>query len=70
MQRDGTFDVVTASLARTRDRRIADEQAALRRVAILIARGAVPEAVFAAVAAEAGRLLAARTSAAARAWPG
>ena len=37
--------------------RIADEQATLRRVAGLISRGAPPEEVFAAVAAEAGRLL-------------
>jgi signal transduction histidine kinase len=39
-------------------RRIADEQAALRRVATLVARAA-PREVFAAVAAEVGRLLAA-----------
>jgi signal transduction histidine kinase len=38
-------------------RRIADEQAALRRVATLVAQGARPEQVFAAVAEEAGRLL-------------
>ena len=38
-------------------RRIAEEQAALRRVAVLVARAAPPEEVFAAVAAEAGRLL-------------
>ncbi|HTJ34044.1 MAG TPA: AAA family ATPase [Dactylosporangium sp.] len=38
-------------------RRIADEQAALRRVATLIARGACPDLVFAAVADEAGTLL-------------
>src|SRR5580704_598053 len=37
--------------------RIAEEQATLRRVAGLISRGAPPEEVFAAVAAEAGRLL-------------
>jgi signal transduction histidine kinase len=37
--------------------RIAEEQAALRRVATLVARGAVPEALFAAVAEEAGRVL-------------
>jgi signal transduction histidine kinase len=40
-------------------RRIADEQAALRRVATLVARGAPPEEVFAAVTEEAGRLFAA-----------
>ena len=38
-------------------RRIADEQAALRRVATLVARGAPPTAVFDAVAAEIERLL-------------
>jgi signal transduction histidine kinase len=36
---------------------LAEEQAALRRVATLVARGAVPSAVFAAVAQEVGRLL-------------
>jgi signal transduction histidine kinase len=38
-------------------RRIADEQAALRRVATLVARAEPPEAVFAAVAEEAGQML-------------
>ncbi len=38
-------------------RRIAGEQAALRRVATLVAQAARPEQVFAAVAEEAGRLL-------------
>jgi signal transduction histidine kinase len=38
-------------------RQIADEQAALRRVAMLVAQAAPPEAVFAAVVAEAGGLL-------------
>ena len=38
-------------------RGIAEEQAALRRVATLVARAAPPEEVFAAVAAEVGRLL-------------
>ncbi|MFF5234403.1 AAA family ATPase [Dactylosporangium sp. NPDC000521] len=37
-------------------RRIADEQAALRRVATLVARGAAPDLVFAAVADEVGAL--------------
>ncbi|MCU1657250.1 MAG: putative GAF-sensor signal transduction histidine kinase [Pseudonocardiales bacterium] len=36
---------------------VAEEQAALRRVATLVARAAAPEEVFAAVAAEVGRLL-------------
>jgi signal transduction histidine kinase len=38
-------------------RRVAAEQAALRRVAMLVAGGAAAEEVFAAVAAEAGRVL-------------
>jgi signal transduction histidine kinase len=37
--------------------RLAEQQAALRRVATLVARGAAPDAVFAAVIAEVGRLL-------------
>jgi signal transduction histidine kinase len=37
--------------------RLAEEQAALRRVATLVARGAAPEEVFAAVTEEVGRLL-------------
>jgi GAF domain-containing protein len=36
---------------------LAEEQAALRRVATLVARGVAPEEVFAAVTEEAGRLL-------------
>ena len=43
--------------ARVELRRYADEQAALRRVATLVAGGASAEEVFAAVAAEAGELL-------------
>jgi GAF domain-containing protein len=46
-----------ASPRRTRDHRIAQEQAALRRVAVLVAGGPPPEEVFSAVAEEAGRLL-------------
>jgi len=38
-------------------RQVAGEQAALRRVAMLVAQAAPPEAVFAAVAGEVGRLL-------------
>src|SRR6516162_4809317 len=45
--------------ARVELRRYADEQAALRRVATLVAGGAPPAEVFAAVAAETGRLLSA-----------
>ena len=44
--------------ARTEVGRLVDEQAALRRVAMLVARGTRPEEVFAAVANEVGRLLA------------
>ncbi len=40
-----------------RDHRIAQEQAALRRVAVLVAGGAPPEEVFSAVAEEMRRLL-------------
>jgi signal transduction histidine kinase len=46
--------------------RLAQEQAALRRVATLVAASAVPEQVFQSVAEEAGRLLAARTAATVR----
>ena len=42
---------------RANDNRLAGEQAALRRVATLVARPATPEDVFAAVAEEAGRVL-------------
>jgi signal transduction histidine kinase len=42
--------------ARTELRRMADEQAALRRVATLVARGAAPESVFDVVAHELGQL--------------
>jgi GAF domain-containing protein len=38
-------------------RQLVEEQAALRRVATLVARGEPPEAVFTAVLEEAGRLL-------------
>ena len=50
-------------------RRIADEQASLRRVATLVARGVRPDAVFAAVAGEVGALLGADTAAIARFEP-
>jgi signal transduction histidine kinase len=53
------FNVMGSSLKRSRDElaAIADEQAALRRVATLVARGRTPEEVFAAVVEEVGRLL-------------
>src|SRR4051812_402043 len=45
---------------------LGEEQAALRRVATLVASSATPEQVFQAVAEEAGRLLEARTAATVR----
>src|SRR5829696_1378587 len=45
---------------------LAEEQAALRRVATLVASAPPPEEVFAVVAEEAGRLLGARSSATVR----
>jgi signal transduction histidine kinase len=45
------------TLSRQDLRGLADEQAALRRVATLVARGTAPEAVFAAVTEEVGRRL-------------
>ena len=41
---------------------LAEEQAALRRVATLVARGAAPEEVLAAVTEEVARLLVAKVS--------
>ena len=55
-------ELVATAIANTESRaalaRLAEEQAALRRVATLVARATPPEQVFAAVAAEVGRLLA------------
>jgi len=45
---------------------LADEQSALRRVAMLVAAGPEPEQIFTAVAEEAGRLLGARSAATVR----
>jgi GAF domain-containing protein len=57
----GFTDLVATAIAncqaRTELRGFAAEQAALRRVAVLVARAAPPEEVFAAVTAEAGQLL-------------
>jgi signal transduction histidine kinase len=54
-------ELVAAAIANAESRaavaRLAAEQAALRRVATLVARGVPPEEVFAAVTAEAGQLL-------------
>jgi signal transduction histidine kinase len=49
--------VTAGSPGRPREHRIAEEQAALRRVAVLVARAAPPGEVFTAVTEEAGRLL-------------
>jgi len=49
--------VTAGSPGRPREHRIAEEQAALRRVAVLVARAAAPGEVFTAVTEEAGRLL-------------
>jgi signal transduction histidine kinase len=56
--------------ARMELRGFAEEQAALRRVATLVARAPAPEEVFAAVAEEAGRLLHAHRAAMCRYGPG
>ena len=48
---------IASSANREQLTRLADEQAALRRVATLVARGAPPDEVFDAVAKELGRLL-------------
>ena len=54
-------ELVATAIANTESRaalaRLAEEQAALRRVATLVAQGTPPEEVFAAVAEEIGRLL-------------
>ena len=54
-------ELVATAIANTDSRaalaRLAEEQAALRRVATLVARGVPPEEVFAVVAEEVGRLL-------------
>ncbi len=54
-----SFNTMAGSLQASRAQlgRLADEQAALRRVATLVARGVAPAEVFAAVAEEVGRLL-------------
>ena len=54
-------ELVATAIANTESRaalaRLAEEQAALRRVATLVARGAAPEEVFTMVAGEVGQLL-------------
>jgi GAF domain-containing protein len=57
----GFTELVATAIANAESRaelaRLAEEQAALRRVATLVARGTQPEELFAAVTEEAGRLL-------------
>jgi signal transduction histidine kinase len=48
---------IASAESRQRPRRLAEEQAALRRVATLVAEGAAPAAVFSAVAREVARIL-------------
>jgi signal transduction histidine kinase len=59
-----SFNTMGTSLevSDARLRRLAEEQAALRRVATLVAQGATPSDVFAAVAREVGGILAANTT--------
>ena len=59
-----SFNTMTDSLETSRDElnRVAEEQAALRRVATLVARAVSPPDVFSAVASETGRLLGAETT--------
>jgi signal transduction histidine kinase len=66
-----SFNSMADSLETSRDelRRVAGEQAALRRVATLVARGVSPPRVFGAVAGETGRVLGAETTAVARFEP-
>jgi signal transduction histidine kinase len=70
-QLEESFNSMADSLESSRDelRLVADEQAALRRVATLVARGVSPSEVFASVAAETGHVLGAETTAVARFEP-
>jgi signal transduction histidine kinase len=65
---EASFNTMTESLVISRDelQRVADEQAALRRVATLVAGEVSPSEVFAAVAAEIGAVLGAASTAVAR----
>jgi CHASE3 domain sensor protein len=66
-----SFNRMADSLETSRDelRRVAEGQAALRRVATLVARGVSPAEVFGAVAGETGRVLGAQTTVVARFEP-
>jgi hypothetical protein len=57
---------IAGAQAQAEQRGFADEQATLRRVATLAARGAPPDEVFASVAAEASQLLRANYTAVSR----
>lgn len=63
-----SFNIMADSLETSRDElgRVAEEQAALRRVATLVARGISPPEVFSAVAEETGHVLGAKGTAVAR----
>jgi signal transduction histidine kinase len=67
-------ELVATAIANAESRvalaRLAEEQAALRRIATLVARGVPPEEVFAAVTEELGRLLGADIAAMIRLEPG
>jgi signal transduction histidine kinase len=67
-------ELVATAIANAESRagltRLAEEQAALRRIATLVARGVPPEEVFAAVTEELGRLLGADIAALVRLEPG
>jgi signal transduction histidine kinase len=62
----GFTELVATAIANTESRaalvRLAEEQAALQRVATLVARGALPAEVFTSVAGEAGRVLSTETA--------
>ncbi len=66
-----SFNSMANSLETSRDelRHVAEEQAALRRVATLVARGVSPPEVFGAVASETGSVLGAQTTVVARFEP-
>jgi signal transduction histidine kinase len=66
-----SFNTMAGSLERSRDEltRLLDEQAALRRVATLVARAVPPGQIFSAVATEVGRLVGADDTAVVRFEP-
>jgi signal transduction histidine kinase len=68
---DRSFNTMARSLEANRDEltRLLDEQAALRNVATLVARGVPPDEVFSAVAEAAGQLIGAHTAVVARFEP-